>query len=458
MKFRFRRIVVAFVLCAPALLHPNVITAGAQISSSGGTQGSSDSLAFWRQVMADRKPISSIRDVPMAAAAMSLIVNDADATRAFNVIISRRYGRFSSSELKQIEEGLHFTEVADKLRALNAESEGASAQTKETFIQPFRQLFTYVFLSSPNWQATKQLWEDIGRFIPDRWFHERGPEQAGEICSLLNESRSFNSHCYAFDNTASAESEDAVGPDEITLAKISQYTYNIGKTGQLPSIDGYTLVYPSVSGVGGFAAYVFGKENVVVIAFRGTEPDIISEKIENYRADASWVIGAIFGNTKTFDVEMIQAINLVATVHSKYPTARIYLTGHSLGGAIAQILGARIGLPTATYNAPGAADRLSDIAQILEPLADIDFANKGNVVNYIMQGDHISLAGHQIGSICTVAQTEKVDWSTNSKAWLYNHSMDLMIRQLRNHNLPRYPGLVGPGQTFPIGLKCATLE
>lgn len=45
------------------------------------------------------------------------------------------------------------------------------------------------------------------------------------------------------------------------------------------------------------------------------------------------------------------------SVNDKYPNATIWLTGHSLGGAIASLVGQTFGVPTVTFESPG--DRLA---------------------------------------------------------------------------------------------------
>jgi len=49
------------------------------------------------------------------------------------------------------------------------------------------------------------------------------------------------------------------------------------------------------------------------------------------------------------------AIELYTNVTELYPDANIWLTGHSLGGAVSSLLGMTFGIPTVTFEAPGEA-------------------------------------------------------------------------------------------------------
>jgi putative lipase involved disintegration of autophagic bodies len=40
-------------------------------------------------------------------------------------------------------------------------------------------------------------------------------------------------------------------------------------------------------------------------------------------------------------------------LYKRYPDAEIWVTGHSLGGALASLLGQTFGLPTVTFESPG---------------------------------------------------------------------------------------------------------
>ena len=51
------------------------------------------------------------------------------------------------------------------------------------------------------------------------------------------------------------------------------------------------------------------------------------------------------------------ALEIYYNVNSKYPNATMWLTGHSLGGALASLIGLTFGVPTVTFEAP--PDRLA---------------------------------------------------------------------------------------------------
>jgi hypothetical protein len=93
-------------------------------------------------------------------------------------------------------------------------------------------------------------------------------------------------------------------------------------------------------GASGFRAGVFRKDQATVIAFRGT-----TGAIGDWTADAMLGVGM---NTSHFS----QGDEYFAkwTLHGP-----VTLCGHSLGGAIAQVVGNRGRVPFATFNAPGVA-------------------------------------------------------------------------------------------------------
>lgn len=95
----------------------------------------------------------------------------------------------------------------------------------------------------------------------------------------------------------------------------------------------------------GFFACAFMKENDIVIAYRGTEPD----SIEDLLADLE------IGFLNHSHSQLVCAYLFLEHVKSLYPGKNINITGHSLGGCLAQYAFVCTGkkYPTVTWNALG---------------------------------------------------------------------------------------------------------
>jgi len=129
-------------------------------------------------------------------------------------------------------------------------------------------------------------------------------------------------------------------------------------------------------------AYRRERGNEVVIAYKGTKPTMLSD----LRADAGI----------TFYVEPVQMKEALRNTQrwlgGLRGVARISLTGHSLGGAIAQYVGSHTGKQFVTFNAPGMLANTSGLCA--SPWIDQNL-KKGT--NYIMLGDAIGNFGRHIG-------------------------------------------------------------
>ena len=156
---------------------------------------------------------------------------------------------------------------------------------------------------------------------------------------------------------------------------------------------------------------------------------------------------------------------------SRFNTSNITITGHSLGGAIAQILSQTTLLPVVAFDAPGAGSLLTDpgIQSALSPLAGMIFPNIGPNKNIRLYGDQVSLlAGVSVPSsiIYTVETSNSLlpvcgYWA----AALVNHSIDNLILQL-SAGAAQTPGITNPvaevlftavGQTLTSARKISTL-
>ena len=267
-------------------------------------------------------------------------------------------------------------------------------------------------------------------------------------------------------------------PSVVTLAKLSDDVYNTGgkgnagfatykpiniappsllpgvgntqNSGSTPQIATPTprLVQTSpgvFEGDGGFKANVYQDpvSNQIVIAVRGTNPG--DGLLYNLLADGSFAPQGGAANQLLISYSSYLA-EIVSEVHASVPTATISLTGHSLGGSVAQIVGKAIGVAVTSFDAPGAKNTLNDVranVPLLGTLAGLQIPTPSkDITNYRMAGDMVSLIGEsasgavdaQLGSTITVANPGVVNLNSAASEALpvivatwkdlkYNHSI-----------------------------------
>lgn len=103
----------------------------------------------------------------------------------------------------------------------------------------------------------------------------------------------------------------------------------------------------------GFYAVAFMKGSDIVVAYRGTEP----EQIKDLIADVN--IGFLNRNHS----QLVSSYLFVEYIKELYPNKNIHLTGHSLGGCLAQyaFVCTNKKYPTVTWNALGVGKHKNDI-------------------------------------------------------------------------------------------------
>jgi hypothetical protein len=234
----------------------------------------------------------------------------------------------------------------------------------------------------------------------------------------------------------------------------------------------------TVSGDYGFSARVYQSYDgsQIVIAPRGTSHWADREEAYTLLADASFLAG-------TPTIPLVEEVKQLAAVvrdvaQQIQPGGSLYtlvencgeagceeagpqlsLTGYSLGGALAQIVGAAANVQTVTFLSPGAKqlDLHLEVPEVNSLAAlGIDSPSHG-IWDYRQWGDLVSLAGDQLGLTITndnpyLDPFEKTPLGAPtlaghaSSGWGNFHSLDLLRQTLAS--APTIPGLAGPQQVF----------
>ena len=175
------------------------------------------------------------------------------------------------------------------------------------------------------------------------------------------------------------------------LKQAALYSYDVNKN-KIP--NGYKLVGIS-SHNNGFYACVLKKDNNIIIAYRGTNSD-------------SWadLKNDISMGVKIKPEQAKNALNLYDQIHYEYPNCSIELTGHSLGGSLAQIVGATRNIETVTFNAHGTRNFMGKNKIYDDKI--INYCNPKDWVSTRNAKNHIGKC-YEIGSISDNVSSHKIE-------------------------------------------------
>jgi hypothetical protein len=195
-----------------------------------------------------------------------------------------------------------------------------------------------------------------------------------------------------------------MSPRSTDYALLSQNTYHDTPVNDKVELDGitYRVMDSANDPKTGFQAQAYVREDVqphqVIIAYRGTEFD--REPVHDGGVDAGMVLAGV--NLQTADstkfTEKVMAEARQAAKDEGRQPPDITVTGHSLGGTLAEINASRYGLKGETFNAYGAAGLLEGVPK-----------GGNQVIDHVRAGDVVSAASEHFGEVRIYAAQKDID-------------------------------------------------
>lgn len=241
-------------------------------------------------------------------------------------------------------------------------------------------------------------------------------------------------------NAAGYEQVNFPAPTLLDLANMASDVYN-----RVPSAVGNYRVLPAFAHPSDFhglqvEVYANPDDSQIVVAVRGSIPPVLKslqqtpwEFLKNwFVSDPSFATGTPSGALRDM---VATTAAIVKSVRASYPDANITLTGHSLGGGIAQLIGAASHIQTYAFDAPGGSSLSSKLTNELAPVSNIGSSYIND--NIRLEGDPVSRIGNAIGSTYTVVQPGPFSWAK-----------DAAYHALSPTSNPSDPSLIGYLNTF----------
>ena len=182
------------------------------------------------------------------------------------------------------------------------------------------------------------------------------------------------------------------------LKQLSEYIYKT-KGSTLPENYKYVTGYENINN--GFYSEIYEKDNQLVIVFKGTD---INNGVNDLKDDIKMVFGLL-------PSQMESARIVYSKLKSNYPNKKILLTGHSLGGSLAQGLGFETNSEAVTFGAYG-----------LRNIYNYKYKNNENIINYGNSKDAVFTYNidNQIGKTYIISDNNESNSFIKDKRDNYN--------------------------------------
>lgn len=165
--------------------------------------------------------------------------------------------------------------------------------------------------------------------------------------------------------------QDTKLDEELKKLSINVYRKNEKKD----SLGDWSLVNEYSNEENGFYSQVYKKGKEVAIVYSGSD-DL-----------KDWSTSNIPMAAMRTPRQLSDAQKVYKQVAKHFPSSRIILTGHSLGGSLAQLVSAESGRKAVTFNAYGTGDLLNDMGYSSHNQRLMDIKNYGNHSDAVFMGN-----------------------------------------------------------------------
>lgn len=224
-------------------------------------------------------------------------------------------------------------------------------------------------------------------------------------------------------------------------ASLAQDSYNARRAGQEVELDGVRYnVLRHVDRPSGYQGTIYQRADTgeIVVAHRGTEFD--RQPIRDGLTDAAMVTSR--ANVQANDaIALTREAMQIARASGTSPSPEVTVTGHSLGGTLAQVTAHHFDLRGETFNAYGAAS------------LDRRIPEGGNrMVNHVMAADPVSAASPHYGQVRVYASQQEIDtlrdkgYENTRSNWDLRNPLTAAGASMGSHSMHNFTNVDGDGR------------